>query len=194
MTESEVTEIVDTRPSLETERFALRPFSSEDEEAVFTICSEKEIAANTRTIPHPYPREQASHWIKQHPELWQQGKAAIFAICEKSSAELVGAVGLEINESDQNAELGYWIDKKRWGEGICTEASKEVLRFGFETLSLNKIHAHYITSNPASGRVMEKIGLKSEGLLRGHIRKWGQFYDVSWYGLLKSDFEEQQTG
>ena len=192
MTEPDASLVADTRPSLKTGRLTLGPFSLDDEEAVFTICREKEIAANTRTIPHPYPRDQAAHWIKQHPELWQNGKAAIFAICETDSEELVGAIGLEIDEVDQNAELGYWVDKKRWGQGICSEAAAAVLRFGFEELALNRIHAHYITSNPASGRVMEKIGMKSEGLLRQHVRKWGKFYDVSVCGLLKSDFANQQ--
>ena len=105
MTEPDASLVADTRPSLKTGRLTLRPFSLDDEEAVFTICREKEIAANTRTIPHPYPRDQAAHWIKQHPELWQNGKAAIFAICETDSEELVGAIGLEIDEVDQNAEL-----------------------------------------------------------------------------------------
>jgi len=181
----------DTRPSLKTERLLLRPFVLEDEDSVFRICSEKEIAANTRSIPHPYPREQAAHWIKQHSELWSTGKAAIFAICLHETEALVGAVGLEINSGDQNAELGYWIDKETWGRGYCTEAAAEVLRFGFGVLSLHRIHAHHITSNPASGRVLEKIGMKAEGVHRGHVRKWGQFYDVSCFGLLYCDLQQQ---
>ncbi len=181
----------DTRPSLETDRLILRPFGKTDEDAVFRICGEKEIAANTRTIPHPYPRAQAVKWIEAQPEMWENGKAAVFAICLKSTRELVGAVGLEINEQDQNAELGYWIDKQHWGKGIGTEAAAEAIRFGFADLAVHKIHAHHITSNPASGRVMEKIGMVKEGLMRGHIRKWGRFYDVVFYGILNSDWQNR---
>ena len=100
---------------------------------------------------------------------------------------------MEINEDDQNAELGYWIDKNRWGQGFCTEAAAEALRFGFEELSLHKIFAHYMTINPASGRVMDKIGMKQEGVLPGHVRKWGEFYDIVVYGLLKSEYEKMKT-
>ncbi|MEM9409853.1 MAG: GNAT family N-acetyltransferase [Planctomycetota bacterium] len=178
----------DTRPSLSTSRLDLRPFQIEDEEAVFEICREKAIAASTRTIPHPYPRAQAEHWIKQHPEMWLDGKAAVFAICNRLTGRLIGAVGLQIDREDQNAELGYWIDKTEWGQGYCTEAAQETIRFAFEELSLHKVHAHFMTSNPASGRVMEKIGMKQEGVLRGHVRKWGQFHDIVFYGLLKKDF------
>ena len=64
-----------------------------------------------------------------------------------------------------------------------------MLRFGFEQLALYKIHAHHMTTNPASGRVMDKIGMKKEGLLRGHVRKWGQFYDVLFYGILRTDYQ-----
>ena len=186
-------QVTDNRPALSTGRLELRPFQETDEEAVFNICSVKEIAANTRTIPHPYPRAQAAHWIKQHLELWSEGKAAVFAVCLRETGQLVGAVGLEINEKDQNAELGYWVDKNFWGQGICTEAAAEVVKFGFERLSLHKIHSHFMKSNPASGKVMEKIGMKREGVLPGHIRKWGVFHDIVLYGLLKSDYEKSKN-
>ena len=193
--ESETNETtqVDNRPRIETDRLILRPFELSDEEAVFSICSEKEIAANTRTIPHPYPREQAAVWIKSQPEMWTAGKAAVFAVCLKSSGQLVGAVGLQIAEMDQNAELGYWVDKDHWGQGIATEASAAAVEFGFRTLELHKIHAHYMARNPASGRIMEKIGMTKEGFFPGHIRKWGQFHDVVFYGILKSDFENNRN-
>ncbi len=191
--ETQENPIGDNRPKLATKRLLLRPFELSDQDAVFRICSEREVARNTRTIPHPYPRAQAEHWIKQHVDLWATGKAAIFATCLKSTGQLVAAIGLEINEKDQNAELGYWVDKNCWGQGICTEAAREVVRYGFESLALNKIHAHYMASNPGSGRVMEKIGMKKEGVLNRHIRKWGEFHDIVWYGILRSDFEFDQN-
>ncbi len=179
--------MIDNRPTLETDRLLLRPFRLSDKDDVHRVCSIKEIAANTRTIPHPYPPEKAVEWIETQPQQWREGKSAIFAICRKPAGRLIGAVGLGINEEDQNAELGYWMDKPFWGQGYCTEAAAAVIRFGFETLALNRIHAHFMTRNPASGRVMEKIGMKREGLLRGHIRKWGVFEDVVFCGMLKSD-------
>jgi RimJ/RimL family protein N-acetyltransferase len=160
----------------------------EDEETVFRICSDREIAAMTRNIPHPYPRQRAAEWIAQHPGLWQSGKACIFAVEEKSSSQLVAAVGLEIDEENQRAELGFWVEKTNWRRGICTEAAAATLRFGFESLALHKIQACCLTINPASGRVLQKIGLRHEGLLRGHLRKWGEFYDIEVYGLLRSEF------
>lgn len=177
----------DNRPTLETKRLLLRPFFPSDAEVQQILANDREIAANTRTIEFPYPEGAALKWIEQHADMWKNGKSAIFAICLKSTGELTGAIGLEISEQDQNAELGYWIGRDYWGQGICSEAAREVVRFGFETLAVNKIHAHHMTRNPASGRVMEKIGMKKEGLLRSHIRKWGVFEDVAFYGILRTD-------
>lgn len=182
--------LTDNRRTLTTERLDLRPFYMEDAAFVYNICCEKEIAKFARSIPHPYLLTHAENWIQQHVGFWAEGKAAVFAICLKETGKLLGAVGLEINSEDENAELGYWIDKKRWGQGFCTEAAAEAMRFGFEELSLNRIFAHYMTINPASGRVMEKIGMKPEGLLPKHVRKWGEFFDIALYGLVKSDYEK----
>ena len=178
---------LDNRPTLETKRLVLRPFSPSDAEAQQVIINDREIAANTRSIEYPYPEGAALAWIGKHAELWKKGESAIFAICLKSNGKLTGAIGLEIEEQDQNAELGYWLGRNYWGQGICSEAAAEVVRFGFETLALHKIHAHHMTRNPASGRVLEKIGMKKEGLLRSHVRKWGVFEDIEIYGMLASD-------
>jgi RimJ/RimL family protein N-acetyltransferase len=61
--------------------------------------------------------------------------------------------------------------------------------YGFETLALHRIHAYHMTRNPASGRVMQKIGMRYEGCLRQHICKWGVFEDAAVYGILKSEFD-----
>ena len=198
--ESAATE-VDNRPTVETQRLVLRPFQMFDVDRMSQLINDREIAANTRTIDFPYPDGAAELWIRQHPGMWLKGEAAIFAVClkvqkdsegsdaDETQDQLVGAMGLEICETNHHAELGYWIGRPFWGQGICTEAAKRVVQFGFEQLGLHKIHAHHLVRNPASGRILEKVGMIKEGLLRGHVRKWGVFEDVATYGILRSDFE-----
>lgn len=178
------------QPTLQTSRLLLRTFELADAEDVQRICADREIAANTRTIEHPYPDGAAAVWIEQHPEFWQLGKAAIFAICLKESGELVGAIGLELNSENHRAEMGYWVEDRHRGHGYATEAARELIQFGFKQLGLNRIFAHHLTRNPSSGRVMEKAGMHHEGLLRGHNRKWGVFEDIEIYGVLRSDLEQ----
>ncbi len=69
--------------------------------------------------------------------------------------ELIGAIGLTLSKKYDHAEMGYWIGVPFWGKGYCTEAAKIVLQYGFEELKLNRIFAHHMTNNPASGKVMD---------------------------------------
>ncbi len=76
-----------------------------------------------------------------------------------------------------------------WGRGYCTEAARALLGYAFHTLELNKVESECLTRNPASARVLQKIGLSSEGIRRQRYLKWGRFEDVEQFGLLKVDYE-----
>ena len=166
----------------------MRPFQPEDSAQVQTICSERDIAAFTRTIPHPYPEGAAAAWIGVLDDGWRSGKAAVFAMTVRDTGQVVGAVGLTIDAENENAELGYWVAKPKWGRGYASEAARAIVDFGFHQLGLNRIFAHHMLKNPASGRVMEKIGMRKEGVLREHVKKWGRFEDIAVYGILARDW------
>ena len=84
------------------------------------------------------------------------------------------------------------MGKDWWGQGYATEAARAVLRYGFEELKLNRIYAHHMTKNPASGRVLAKIGMRREGLHRQAMRKWDVFEDVVVYAMLQQDWTSQR--
>lgn len=175
-------------PELKTERLILRGFRAEDAPALQLLAGEFEIADTTLNIPHPYPREMADSWIASHPQLLAEHKNAFFAVTLKADRQLIGAVGLAIAKDFDRAELGYWVGKPFWGYGYCTEAAAAVINFGFIHLSLHRIHASYLSRNPASGRVMEKLGMTREGFLRQHGKKWDKHEDLVFYGILRSDW------
>ena len=102
-------------------------------------------------------------------------------------------MGLEINNQDHNAELGYSLARSSWGRCLCTKAIGAVIQFGFDELGLFRVHSHFMTRYPASGRVMEKNGMRHEGCLRCHVRKWGVFEDIEVYGLLWSDYRTSEN-
>ena len=87
----------------------------------------------------------------------------------------------------RSAEVGYSLARDCWNQGYATEALAAVLRFGFDTLRLNRIEAQHETSNPASGRVMQKCGMTYEGTLRSRVFNKGHFSDVRLYAILRSD-------
>ena len=173
-----------TYPRLTTDRLILRGFEQGDAPLIQILAGNYEIAKMTLNIPHPYEKGMAESWINTHQTDYDAGGGVIFAITKGSNQELMGAIGLVINQRFNRAELGYWIGKPHWGRGYATEAASELLRYGFQDLKLNKIHATHMTRNPASGRVMQKIGMESEGLLKQHALKWDQFVDMAAYGIL----------
>jgi len=99
----------------------------------------------------------------------------------------MGSIGLEIRREHARAELGYWIGKPYWSQGYVTEAAREVVRFAFDDLGLRRVFAIHFVRNPASGRVMEKIGMAREGELRRHMVKDGHPEDVRIWGIVAPD-------
>ena len=178
------------RSTLDTARFLLRPFTLADADDVTRIVSDREVAATTLNIPHPYEPGMAAAWIATHADGLHRQSPVVFAVTRRDGDELVGAIGLSLEPEHHRAELGYWVARAAWGQGVCTEAAGAVLQYGFGVLGLERIFAHHFAGNPASGRVMQKLGMRHEGTLRGHIVKWGRREDVECYGILREEFSE----
>jgi RimJ/RimL family protein N-acetyltransferase len=178
------------RSTLDTARFLLRPFTLADADDVTRIVSDREVAATTLNIPHPYEPGMAAAWIATHADGLHRQSPVVFAVTRRDGDELVGAIGLSLEPEHHRAELGYWVARAAWGQGVCTEAARAVLQYGFGVLGLERIFAHHFAGNPASGRVMQKLGMRHEGTLRGHIVKWGRREDVECYGILREEFSE----
>jgi [ribosomal protein S5]-alanine N-acetyltransferase len=172
------------QPSLTTARLLLRPLTPEDAGEVTRLAGEREIAATTLSIPHPYPPGAASRWITEQEMQRGRGEAINWAIVPRESGQIAGVVGLRLNPDHRQAELGYWIGKPYWGKGYATEAAAEAVRFGFANLNLHRIHARHFANNPASRRVLQKIGMSHEGCRRHDVLKWGSFEDIELYGVL----------
>ena len=178
---------MDAQPTLETVRLWLRPFRPADAPAVQRMAGDRAIAESTANVPHPYPDGAAEQWIASHPAMWTEGKGATWAIVRKEDDAVAGAIGLRLVTDNRYAELGYWVGREWWSNGYASESAAELVRFAFETLGLNRVMARHFRSNPASGRVMQKIGMIKEGTLRQHFLKWGRFEDLVCYGILAGD-------
>lgn len=177
------------QPSLVTERLILRPLQLTDAERVCDLAGDREIAAQSIQIPHPYDVEDARMWIITQNEEFEDGKQLNFAIIERNSGELIGVIGLlRIRHEHESAELGYWIGKPFWNRGYATEAVKAVVDYAFCILGLNRVYSRYMKKNPASGRVLAKCGFMHEGILRQHIKKWGDFEDIEMAAILKDEY------
>lgn len=109
----------------------------------------------------------------------------------RETGEMIGNVGLRrMGARSPEADLGYELAPAWWGRGIATEAAEAMLRFGFETQRLDRIHAHCVLDNEGSARVLEKIGLRREGILREHEQFKGRWWDVQLFGILREEWEQ----
>lgn len=181
------------QPTLTTARLTLRPFIADDAFDVERLAGAREVADTTLNIPHPYPHGGAAQWIALHGPAWIDGTGVTYAIVNNETGKLVGAVGLTIKREFERAELGYWIANAQWGRGYATEASEAILDFGFGTLGLHRIQAHHLVRNPASGRVMQKLGMQQEGIERDAVIKWGRHESIVLYSILEPEWRESRS-
>jgi RimJ/RimL family protein N-acetyltransferase len=181
--------MTEVQPTLRTARLVLRPFVRSDAADIQRLVGVREVAEMTANIPHPYPDGAAESWIRGLEHSRSQGimnaSELVFAITDAASGAMLGAVGLVQLPAHARAELGYWVARDSWGQGYATEAACAVLEFGFGTLGLERIDATYMTGNPASARVMQKLGMVFEGLHPRLYRRDGVFRDSGRYAILR---------
>lgn len=175
-------------PTLLTARLLLGPFDPADAAELQRLAGAREIADTTVSIPHPYELDHALAWIGQQRREAVRGRATNFAVRLLPDRPLIGSAGLrDIDPEHLQAELGFWIGLEWWGRGYAREAAAAVIRFGFESLGLNRIYAHHMSRNPAAGKVLVAAGMQREGLLRQRVRKWGVYEDVVLYAIVRDD-------
>ena len=148
----------DFQPVLESPRLILRPHAAEDAGRLQLLAGDILVAQETMNIPHPYEDGMAGDWISGTGDKWRRRTGVEFAIVEKLSGELIGGMSFVELKGDE-AEIGYWIGVPYWGQGYCTEAGLAMIAFGKDALCLCKITARHLSTNPGSGRVMQKLGM-----------------------------------
>ena len=152
------------------------------------MVSEYELSRFTLNIPHPYPKGESLAWIAGHAGEFERGEGAAFAVRRRQDETLVGCVGVKIDRRHDRGEIGYWIGCPYWGQGYATEAAGACAAFAFDHFDLHKLVAVRDPANPASGKVLEKIGMTREGERRGQLKKAGVYLDTVEYGLLRETF------
>ena len=180
------------QPSVVSERMILRPLMAKDARVVQRLARSHKVAYMTHWLFLPHSEEKALRWIEFTAKNFARRSSVEFAIQLRHGGRMVGLIGLDhINARDSLADLWYMIVPSCWGRGYATEAARAAIRFGFDELGLNRIWSYHMVRNPALGRVLEKAGMKREGLLRQHVRKNEVFEDVEAWGLLRENWEKQ---
>ncbi len=173
------------RVELTTERLLLRPFEIGDVGDVLAYASDPELA-RFLDLPQPYTSDDAEEYVA-HRLLDDWSSEATFAIVWER--HVIGSIALHVNAQDEVAALGYALARWMWGRGIVPEAGRAVIDWGFDAYALHKIYSRADVRNRQSWRVMEKLGMSREGVLRGYRKVRGEHVDDVCYGILREEWE-----
>jgi RimJ/RimL family protein N-acetyltransferase len=142
---------------LESERVLLRHTRADDAASIVPLADDWDVARNLGRLPHPYAREDADFYLAKAAEGRAAGTDFNYAITRKSDGVLMGTCGIHLRQGG-HFEFGYWLGKPYWKQGYATEAARRLVGFGFQTLKIETLVAGWFHDNPASGRVLEKLG------------------------------------
>lgn len=179
---------------IETERLRLVEPGEQHIDSIVNVLNDPEIYANTLTIPYPYTRDDAVAALERFRKTHVNDEGMVRFIVAKDSGELVGSVGFEFKDDRQRAELGYAIGRAWWGKGFATEAAEGVVRHAFEVRGVPLVTAHAMLHNPASSRVLEKLGFEYAGVICGACRKEEQAIDAHGYTMTREQWMERCHG
>jgi RimJ/RimL family protein N-acetyltransferase len=181
--------------TLETERLLLREFVEADFATTHNYGSDPEVTRFLIWGPNSddQTRDYLQRIIAQQREEPRQGY--VLAIVLKNGGLHIGACGMRINSlSHREAEIGYVLGRDNWGRGYATEATKAIVKFGFEQLQLHRIMATAALGNTASQKVLLKTGMKREGTLREHLFVRGAWRDSAMFSVLEQEHRRLDRG
>lgn len=166
-------------PTLKSKLVRLRQLRHKDMQTMARLVTEQVVRYLVH-VPYPYEIEDARRFINKSRRNFQLKKEQTFAI--EFVGNLVGVISLQkIDRVNKNAQISYWIGKSYWNLGIATESINLLIHYAFCVLRLHKVYANVLNSNRASIRVLEKNGLKKEGVLKHSLYKDDKFHDVVLY-------------
>ena len=178
-------------PEIKTDKLLLRPIKRKDAYDIFSYASDPQVARYVLWEPHQSIHDTRSY-IRYIHRLYRRGLPSSWAVVLLSSGSVIGSIGfMGYSPLHHSAEIGYSFSRDFWNHGYATQAACAVIRTAFRMLpDLNRIEAQHDTRNPASGRVMEKCGMKLEGVLRSRLYNKSEFVDVALHSILRSDLDE----
>ncbi|MEG4146751.1 GNAT family protein [Microcoleus sp. Pol12B5] len=175
-------------PTIETERLLLRKITLNDATDMFEYACNPEVSEYTMWSTHT-SIEDTKYFLKSITKMYKKRELVDWGIVHKAEKKFIGTCGfVEWSMTHSRAEIGYALSRRYWGEGYMSEAVNAVIEFGFREMFLNRIVARCEVNNIASARVMEKVGMQLEGILRQQLFVKGRYWDLKLYSILREEF------
>jgi [ribosomal protein S5]-alanine N-acetyltransferase len=174
-------------PFIETNRLILREVTIEDANDMFTYLSDKEVVKHMGLEPFQTVKEVWDE-ISWYKSIYEEGTGIRWGITLKDSGQVIGSCGfLNMLTKHFRTEVGYELSKEYWGKGIASEALEAVVKYGFRHFQLERIQALIEPTNLPSQKLVERLGFRSEGLLRHYEFTCGKFDDLYMYSIIKEE-------
>ncbi|MCC3418881.1 MULTISPECIES: GNAT family protein [unclassified Microcoleus] len=175
-------------PTIETERLLLRKITLNDASDMFEYASNPEVSEYTMWSTHT-SIEDTKYFLKSLTKMYKRKELVDWGIVHKAEKKFIGTCGyVEWSMTHSRAEIGYALSARYWREGYMSEAVNAIIEFGFREMLLNRIVGRCEVNNIASARVMEKVGMQLEGILRQQLFVKGRYWDLKIYSLLREEF------
>ncbi len=179
-------------PELTTPRLTLRRMLVSDTEDMYAYASRLDVTQYLTWYPHP-DRDYTREYLQYLGNRYSAGMFYDWAIVYEPDCKMVGTCGFtSFNCTADSAEVGYVLNPEYWGKGIAQEALQRVLRFGFENLKLHRIEAKYIEENERSRRLMERVGMTFEGVIREGMLIKGNYVNVGVCAILDREWQAME--
>lgn len=167
--------------------FTLRPWREADAAAIVPHADDMLVARNLRDVfPNPYTLADGEAYVRACMEREGQDR---LCRCIEVDGQAAGSIGLFLGSDvyRRSAEVGYWLGRPFWGQGIMTDAVRAMCALGFGTWDIVRIHGSPYARNAGSRRVLEKAGFQLEGVQRKSVFKNGEFLDSCIYARLREE-------
>jgi len=148
--------------TIETPRLVLRPLAESDLDDLVRGLNNFNVSKMTARVPHPYGADDARAFLALC-QAEAEGALRLSIVRREAPRRVIGGVGYEAVDEAGAAELGYWLAEPEWGQGFASEAAAAVRDHGFRRDAFDRLIARYRTDNPASGRVLAKLGFTVTG-------------------------------
>ena len=181
--------------TLESDRLILRRFTMDDAELMFKNWTSRPEVAKTLSWYPADELEDTKEILREWTSSYERDDFYIWCCVWKENNEPIGSISATVkNPKFDEVEIGYAVSDLYWGKGIATEMLKMVVRYMLLDCKYNRLYAMHGSDNPASGKVMDKAGLKFEGVHRKQGKdKYGEYYDMSVHAIIRDDLLAEEA-
>ncbi len=174
-----------------TPRLLLRKMTMKDAQDIFAYSQDPEVARHVLWDAQKSLNE-AKDYIRYMRKRYFYNQPSSWGIIYQKTGRLIGTIGyMDYDENNSTVEVGYSLSRHYWNQGLMTEALQKVIEVSFEELEIHRIEAQHEIDNPSSGRVMEKCGMKKEGVLRERLYNKGKYADMVLYSILRNEYDRK---